>query len=118
MMVGGEVSTYTVQDGDTLSSIEQKTGGDMRDIAEANQIEDPMNPPVGETVVVPSDAEQAAVLERRRARAHGQRRGDGRAHKRGGRHRLRSRRQRGRLVHVRRARTLSRRAASSTSARA
>ena len=56
------VKTTTVQQGDTMSSVSQRSGGDMREMAEANNVDDPMNPPVGENLVVPANGDQAAVM--------------------------------------------------------
>lgn len=56
------VQTTTVQDGDTMSSVSQRSNADMRDMANANNVDDPMNPPVGQQMVVPNDSDQAAVL--------------------------------------------------------
>lgn len=56
------VKTTTVQQGDTMSSVADRSGGDVRDMSEANNVDDPMNPPVGQQMVVPADSQQAAVL--------------------------------------------------------
>lgn len=56
------VKTTQVQEGDTMSSVSQRSGGDMRDMSNANGVDDPMNPPVGDTMVVPADSQQADVL--------------------------------------------------------
>lgn len=56
----------TVKEGDTASSIAAETGGDAREIAAVNGWDDPMDPPVGEDVVVPGDPALAAVLARQR----------------------------------------------------
>ncbi len=55
-------STTTVKEGDTATSIAAETGGDPRDISAANGWKDPMNPPVGETAVIPGDPKLAQVL--------------------------------------------------------
>lgn len=57
-----KVQTTTVQEGDTLSNVSQRSNSDMRDVATANNVDDPMNPPVGEQMVVPNDSDQAAVI--------------------------------------------------------
>jgi LysM repeat protein len=44
---------YTVQSGDSLSSIAQKTGAKMSDIANANKITDPTKLRVGQTLFIP-----------------------------------------------------------------
>lgn len=45
--------TYTVQRGDTLSSIAGKFGASVRDIQNANKIADPRNIQVGQTLFIP-----------------------------------------------------------------
>jgi len=45
--------SYTVQRGDTLSSIAQKHGVSMRDIQNANKIADPTKIQVGQTLFIP-----------------------------------------------------------------
>ena len=60
---GGDVSTTVVQQGDTHSSIAQRTGTDMRDLAAANGTDDPMNPEVGSTMVCPGNSDLAGVME-------------------------------------------------------
>ena len=45
--------SYTVQKGDTLSSIAHKTGAKMQDIINANKIADPMRLQVGQTLFIP-----------------------------------------------------------------
>lgn len=60
---GGDVSTTVVQQGETLSSIAARTGTDMRDLAAANGVDDPMNPEVGSTMVCPGNSDLAGVLE-------------------------------------------------------
>lgn len=45
--------TYTVQAGDTLSRIAQKTGGRVNDIINANKIADPTKVQVGQVLFVP-----------------------------------------------------------------
>ncbi len=45
--------SYTVQRGDTLSSIAHKTGGKMEDIINANKITDPTRLQVGQTLFIP-----------------------------------------------------------------
>ena len=45
--------SYTVQRGDTLSSIAHKTGGRVEDIINANKITDPSRLQVGQTLFVP-----------------------------------------------------------------
>jgi len=44
---------YTVQRGDTLSSIAHKTGAKMQDIVNANKIADPTRLQVGQTLFIP-----------------------------------------------------------------
>lgn len=48
-----EGSSYTVQKGDTLSSIAQKTGASLKDIVNANKITDPTKIQVGQTLFIP-----------------------------------------------------------------
>ena len=57
-----DVKTTTVQDGDTMSNVAQRSGGDMRQMSNANNVDDPMNPPVGDQMVVPANEDQADVL--------------------------------------------------------
>jgi LysM repeat protein len=45
--------SYTVQRGDTLSSIAHKTGAKMQDIVNANKIADPTRLQVGQTLFIP-----------------------------------------------------------------
>ena len=45
--------SYTVQKGDTLSTIAHKTGGKMQDIINANKIADPTRLQVGQTLFIP-----------------------------------------------------------------
>jgi LysM repeat protein len=45
--------SYTVQKGDTLSSIAHKTGAKMQDIINANKITDPTRLQVGQTLFIP-----------------------------------------------------------------
>ncbi len=45
--------SYTVQRGDTLSSIAHKTGGRVEDIINANKIADPSRLQVGQTLFIP-----------------------------------------------------------------
>jgi LysM repeat protein len=45
--------TYTVQRGDTLSSIAQKTGARLQDIVNANKIVDPTKVQVGQVLFIP-----------------------------------------------------------------
>lgn len=45
--------SYTVQKGDTLSSIAHKTGARMQDIINANKIADPTRLQVGQTLFIP-----------------------------------------------------------------
>jgi LysM repeat protein len=49
-----EGTSYTVQKGDTISSIAQKTGARMQDIINANKIGDPTRLQVGQTLFIPS----------------------------------------------------------------
>jgi len=44
---------YTVQNGDSLSSIAQKTGAKLQDIVNANKISDPTRIRVGQTLFIP-----------------------------------------------------------------
>jgi len=55
-------STYTVREGDTLSSVAAATGASMRDIATANAIADPTDLKTGSTLVIPGDPGLADVL--------------------------------------------------------
>jgi len=48
-----EGASYTVQRGDTLSSIAHKTGAKMQDIINANKIADPTRLQVGQTLFIP-----------------------------------------------------------------
>lgn len=48
--------SYTVQKGDTLSSIAQKTGARLADIVNANKIADPTRINVGQTLFIPTSA--------------------------------------------------------------
>jgi LysM repeat protein len=48
-----EGASYTVQKGDTLSSIAQKTGARLQDIVNANKIADPTKIQVGQTLFIP-----------------------------------------------------------------
>ncbi len=57
-----DVKTTTVQDGDTMSNVAQRSGGDMRQMSNANNVDDPMNPPVGDQMVVPANDDQADVI--------------------------------------------------------
>ncbi|MFH1498947.1 MAG: LysM peptidoglycan-binding domain-containing protein [Verrucomicrobiota bacterium] len=45
--------TYTIERGDTLSSIAQKLGANLRDIINANKITDPTKIQVGQTLFIP-----------------------------------------------------------------
>jgi len=45
--------SYTVQKGDTLSTISRKTGGKLSDIINANKIADPTKVRVGDTLFIP-----------------------------------------------------------------
>ena len=55
--------TYTVQPGDTLSSIAAAFGRDVRDLARWNNIDDPSRIRVGQTLrVMPPGSETAAVM--------------------------------------------------------
>jgi LysM repeat protein len=45
--------SYTVQKGDTLSTISRKTGGKLADILNANKIADPTKVRVGDTLFIP-----------------------------------------------------------------
>lgn len=45
--------TYTIERGDTLSSIAQKLGANLRDIINANKITDPTKLQVGQTIFIP-----------------------------------------------------------------
>jgi|UniRef100_UPI00404AA122 LysM repeat protein len=49
-----EGTSYTVQKGDTISSIAQKTGARTQDILNANRIADPTKLQVGQTLFIPS----------------------------------------------------------------
>jgi len=46
--------SYTVQKGDTLSTIARKTGGKLSDIVNANKISDPTKVRVGDTLFIPA----------------------------------------------------------------
>ncbi len=46
--------SYTVQKGDTLSSIAKKTGSSLKDIINANRITDPTKIQVGQTLFIPA----------------------------------------------------------------
>lgn len=48
-----EGTTYTVQPGDTLSKIAQKTGAKLSDIVNANKIVDPTKVQVGQVLFIP-----------------------------------------------------------------
>jgi LysM repeat protein len=48
--------SYTVQKGDTLSSIAAKNGARMQDIVNANKITDPTRIQVGQTLFIPTPA--------------------------------------------------------------
>jgi LysM repeat protein len=48
-----EGTSYTVQKGDTLSSIAQKTGAKTADIINANKISDPSHINIGQTLFIP-----------------------------------------------------------------
>lgn len=48
-----EGSTYTVQPGDTLSKVAQKTGAKLSDIVNANRIVDPTKVQVGQVLFIP-----------------------------------------------------------------
>jgi LysM repeat protein len=48
-----EGTTYTVQRGDTLSSIAQKTGARLQDIINANKIADPTRVQAGQVLFIP-----------------------------------------------------------------
>ncbi len=57
----GPPMVYNVVQGDTLSSIATQTGGDpstWRNIANANNIEDPFSPPTGKPLVIPGNPTQ------------------------------------------------------------
>jgi LysM repeat protein len=49
-----EGTSYTVQKGDTISSIAQKTGARTQDIINANKITDPTKVQVGQTLFIPA----------------------------------------------------------------
>ena len=49
-----EGTSYTVQKGDTISAIAQKTGARVQDIINANKIGDPSRLQVGQTLFIPS----------------------------------------------------------------
>lgn len=49
-----EGTSYTVQKGDTISSIAQKTGASTQDIINANKIGDPTRLQVGQTLFIPA----------------------------------------------------------------
>ena len=49
-----EGTSYTVQKGDTLSSIAQKTNARITDIVNANKISDPTRIQVGQTLFIPA----------------------------------------------------------------
>lgn len=46
--------SYTIQKGDTLSSIAQETGASVKDIINANKIADPTRIQVGQTLFIPA----------------------------------------------------------------
>ncbi|MCB9699145.1 MAG: LysM peptidoglycan-binding domain-containing protein, partial [Alphaproteobacteria bacterium] len=58
----GKANTYTIQHGDTLSSVAAKTKAKARDIARANNIADPINLPPGKKLVIPADSKLADIL--------------------------------------------------------
>lgn len=58
----GRAATYTVREGDTLSSVSAATGVPMRDIATANAISDPTDLKPGDVFVIPGDPGLAQVL--------------------------------------------------------
>jgi LysM repeat protein len=62
--VTGNVSTYTVQEGDTARSIANKTGADERDIMHANNLPDPISLEPGEFLVIPNTSKLADVLSK------------------------------------------------------
>jgi murein DD-endopeptidase MepM/ murein hydrolase activator NlpD len=54
---------YTIQSGDTLSQIALDLGVDMRELAEANQIEDANKIRAGKKLVIPSKAEKQQTID-------------------------------------------------------
>ena len=57
------VSTYTVQEGDTLSGIALELAIEFWWIAAANNVEDPMNLTPGDTLVIPPNEEVAEIFQ-------------------------------------------------------
>lgn len=49
-----EGTSYTVQKGDTLSSIAEKTGSSLKDLINANKISDPTRIQVGQSLFIPA----------------------------------------------------------------
>ena len=62
--VTGNVTTYTVKEGDTPASIANATGADERDIIHANNLPDPINLTPGEGLVIAATGELADVLHK------------------------------------------------------
>jgi len=54
--------TRTIREGDTATSIAAEYNADARDVSAANGWSNPMEPPVGETAVIPGDPQLAQVL--------------------------------------------------------
>lgn len=57
------VSTYTVQEGDTLSGIALSLAIEFMWIAAANNVDDPMNLTPGDTLIIPPSEQEASVFE-------------------------------------------------------
>ncbi|TNE90639.1 MAG: LysM peptidoglycan-binding domain-containing protein [Deltaproteobacteria bacterium] len=55
--------TYVTQEGETLSDVAAKTGGDFEDIAKANNIDNPMELEPGTELVIPPSSQMAAVFQ-------------------------------------------------------
>jgi LysM repeat protein len=58
-----EQQTYTVQEGDTLSTIAQEHGTTVEAIVAANEIEDPNRIQLGQELVIPPAAPEATATE-------------------------------------------------------
>ena len=62
--VTGNVTTYTVQEGDTATSVANATGADERDIMHANNLPNPISLTPGELLVIPATSKLADVLSK------------------------------------------------------